>query len=330
MPPASLRRLTSAALAATLLVIPAGNASFAADADGEPSLCDLLPLEEIHGLSGLRFDEPMFASAAFCVYDFAPEQTGPHGIVINTADVLFGMTFEEWREFVRSETPGIVDVTVGGQPGYIDDSNPGSVVLVVGVGDLYMSIDVAIEDSPEAGDIDPVAYALALGEASVPRALALFDTAPIALNPLAPPPLAGVEWDVDREWTGDEIRDGSSEAELGLWDLLLDASGSTFDDASILLATGRDANTRERLGAYSAFRFSGADATVLPPVISEWAREASGADDFEANDVTLGGTDAVEIVFGGQRMGFVHARDDTLFIIELDEERTARILELLP
>jgi hypothetical protein len=330
MPATSLRRLPLAVLATALLVVPAGGSSLAADAEASDSFCGLLPLEELHALSALRYGEPMLESAEFCAYDSAPEQVGPHSVLFYSTALLSDETFAEMRETVRTDAPGIVDVDIAGQPGYIDASDPEMVSLVVGLDDGILTVETSVAGSAEAGDTDAIAYSLAVGESLVPKMVGAPGPESVAADSLNPPAVEGVDWDVYLEWAGTEIRDEASEAELGLFESLLDASGSTFEDMSFVAASGEDAASGDRLGSYLAFRFAGADATALTAVVIEWAREASAADEFDAVDVVLSGHEATELVVDGETVGHVHARGDRLFLLELSDELTARLLELLP
>lgn len=331
MPSMKPRRVTPVALATILLLVLAWTPISAAEGDGEVSLCDLLTLDELHGLSELRYAEPSFGSDMFCFYEASPDQAGPHSINLDYRELPFGMAVRDMRDALREGGSDIIDVTVGDLPAYIDATYPDSLGLVVGLEDRSLSIIVSIGSSAEAGGLDPSAYALELGEVLVPK-LASASTAqePPRTDGLAPPPIEGISWDIERELGGEQIRSESEEVELDLWSRLLDASGTGFDQASLLSATARDPETNERVGAYSAWRIVSADAAQLIPVLLEWLRGASGAEDFVATDAVVGGRGVTEVSFGGERRGLVHASGDTLIIIELPDGAAATALERLP
>lgn len=155
-------------------------------AQTEGTLCDVLPLAELHAIGDLRYAEPEFGDDTFCFYETAAEQTGPHTVNLDFREAPFAIPFEEVRETVRAENPGIEDVTIAGQPGFVDTAIEDVTSLTVGLGERQLSLIISVGASAEAVDLDPVAYLLDIGAIIVPRLIAP-EEAMATASPSAPP-----------------------------------------------------------------------------------------------------------------------------------------------
>lgn len=322
----SMRRshLAGSAFASAILTVSAVAPGVGADAQDETSLCDLLSLGELHGLSDLRYGEPRFGSESFCFLESSPDQIGPHSVNVNVLDAPFGMTIEDFRAAQLESGVDIVDVSVGDLAGFIDASVPDTTSVIVGLDERILSVTVMVETSAEAGDLDPQAYAVRIAEIVVPRFAAGGGGPTIAP---AFPQVEGIEWRAERETAGEQFETEANEFERQLVDTLIEASGASYEQTTLLNALAFS-EADERLGTYLSVRITGADATALEPVFVEWLREASGTDPT-TTETEIGGRRVLIMSAGAQR-ALIHALGETLYLMDLPDEIAATVLVALP
>jgi hypothetical protein len=326
---AGMRTLAPVMVAAILLTATAGTTVSAVEGTEEGSLCDVISVDELHSLSPLQYAEPELRSSAFCFYDASPEQLGPHSLNLSLRDVPFGSAFEDFREAVREQFPGIVDVTIGGQQGYADKSFPELPGVIVGIDDSMLSIVPSIGTSDEGQGLDSIDYAMAVAEIIVPRLTGSIEqTQATAIPPT--PAVDGVEWTRVSESSGEEI---TSNDDVGFADLLtglLDAHGADIEQATLLSANARPENAGDPGGLYVALRISGVEGARLVPGLLDWLSTATVDRAFAAVPATLGGKQATEISLDGETTGFAYATDDTLYLLSFPAELATKVLEQLP
>ena len=299
-------------------------------AQDEPSLCDTIGLDALNGLGEPSYAEPAFGSADFCFLEAATEQQGPHSVSIWVNELPFGLTFDEMRDAQLEQTPTYEDTTVAGNPALVDRESADGTNVTFGLGERFATIFVSTAGSVEGSGLDEGEYALAVAElvaASLPAEPA-GDATGAALEP---PAVEGITWRTMRTLAGVEL-DSDLEAEnvlRELWDLLLTETGASFEAATMIEAVPIDAASEERLGSsYLMLSIAGADATTLTPVLEEWL--AGQQEGFSFSTANVGGKDVTEVSLEGEPQGYIYAEGDTLHVLSLTGDATARVLEALP
>ena len=319
-----IRSLVPVMAAAMVFTASAGTTVTATDVD-EGSLCDALSLDELHALGPLRYAEPEFGGPAFCVYEASPDQQGPHSLNLTYREIPFGVAFDDFREGVREQSPGIVDITVGGQPGYADETIPGSPGVLVGIDDSFLAINPNVEASAEGQGVDSIDYAISVAEIVVSRlAESLAAERATAMPP--PPPVDGVEWTRITESIGAEI---ISNDDVGFADLLtrlLEETGADLEQATLLSATARPENASDAGGLYLALRINRVEGSRLVPGLLAWLTTATGDRDLSATPTTLGGKEVTEVSVDGETTGFAYGAGDTLYLLSFPAELATKVL----
>jgi hypothetical protein len=125
--------------------------------DPGPSLCEVLPLEDVNAIGPLEYDEIM-GDAGSCYYTSISEDTGFHSLNMYT-EVLE-------LDVLRQIFPDGSELTIAGQPAYTDDTS-----LWISLDGRLLTIVPYFFGSPVAESIDPVAYSVQVAEVIVPRLL---------------------------------------------------------------------------------------------------------------------------------------------------------------
>jgi hypothetical protein len=318
-----LRAVLGSSTLALALVFPVGVEMTAADDPAAAaSLCDLVDLSGLNARSGLAFeralDEPSICNLV------SPADEGFHSLQLATRPGAL----EDVRQGDSSE---VTLAGVGGLATVIDGN--AEVYVDLGAGRL-LRVGVTA-GAPGSSGLEPLELGLAIAETAGARlgSSSSGDPSGAEAEPsarLAPPAVEGLDLGTVRfEGDGPTLQD-EQPGMAGALAPLLEAAGTDAASLTVYQADSGGQSTAPGYQAYLAVRVAGVDAGTLGPALLAALGLVDGPD-FEVVESELGGKAVVRVTAAQLPDAEVYVYDagDTAYLLQLDEEIAARLLQAL-
>ena len=156
--------------------------------------------------------------------------------------------------------------------------------------------------------------------------------APLEVAPaaLVAPEVEGIDWVLLRELEGEEILSAFEGDELDDWLLLLQRTGASLDQLSLLDVRASFPSEPELSGGFSIIRIAGIEEATFRPILLEWIATRRGVGDFDLDRIELAARDVDLLTFSIEQQGHLYVAGDTAFAVFLPPEYVRSVFTQLP